>query len=341
MKGRARVAILGAGQVGLVHARALSQLDAEVEVIGIADVDIAKAETIAREIASEAFHDYRDLLSRAPDVSVVCLPHALHREACMEAASVGSHLLVEKPFATSAADAREIVAACAQARVQVGVGYVHRYRQEFKLARELLTRGVVGDVISANDRYGLSGDSSVPDWVWSSGGGTLLYSGAHSIDWLRWLVGSDVVAVFGSVTEARENGGERQQPREAFASILRFANGCIAALVANQPAYNVSPRTRDTELYGTRGRIRLRLGEGLDVTTNEGAYEIRITRDDPFVAQARHFIDAIAQERPPPVSGADGIKVLEIVEAIRTSCVENRVVQMEPRVAGIVMGAQS
>jgi predicted dehydrogenase len=312
----------------MMHAQAFGQLGSAVEVIGIADKELAKVEKLTEGNLRKAFGDYRELISLAPDVTVVCLPYALHREASILAASAGSHILVEKPFTASVADAREVIAACEKAGVHVGVGYVHRYRREFELAHEIIASGSLGQLLSANDRYGLSGDASVPEWVWRSGG-TLLYSGVHSIDWLRWLVGSDVVEVFGSIGPGEGDTSEGKDPfRESAAAILRFANGCVATFIANQPAYEVSPRTRDTELYGTQGRIRLRLGEGLDVTTNQTAYQVHVTRDDPFTVQARDFIEAVNAQRTPSITGAEGVKVLEIVEAIRTSSAENRVVRI-------------
>ena len=102
-------------------------------MIGIADADVRKADVITEGGAIEAFGDYRELLGLAPDVTVICLPHELHHEAGMLAAAAASHLLVEKPFTTTVAHANEVLAACEDAGVQVGVGYVHRYRRKFEL----------------------------------------------------------------------------------------------------------------------------------------------------------------------------------------------------------------
>ena len=128
-----------------------------------------------------------------------------------------------------------------------------------------------------------------------------------------------------------EEGGSDEKARNLGNSatvILEFANGCTATLLANQPAYKITPRTRETELYGTHGRIRIRLGEGLDVTTNDAAYEVRVSRDDPFTTQARRFTDAIVTHSAPPIGGADAVKVLEVIEAIRVSSAERRIVHI-------------
>jgi UDP-N-acetylglucosamine 3-dehydrogenase len=331
LKKRLSVAILGAGQVGRVHARAFGRLKQQVEIVGVADLNLERAQELANEASTDAFADYRALLEHGPDVTVVCLPHALHHEACMLAASAGSHLLVEKPFTTSVAQAEEVVGACERAGVHLGVGYVHRYRQEFQRAREIVSSGLLGEIVAANDRYGLSGEGSVPEWVWKSGGGTLLYSGVHSLDWLRWLVGSEVVVACAFANERDEPSGTAGEPggggnpssRDSFAATLKFANGCVATFSANQPAYQVSPRTRDTEFYGTRGRLRLRLGEGFDLSTDRGAYEVHVTRDDPFYAQASSFAAAVASQQQPAVTGVDGVRALKVVEALRVSAATN------------------
>ena len=75
------VAVIGAGQIGQRHVRAFAGLGNGVRVVGVADIDEARAARSAAECGARAFADYQALLELSPDIAVICLPHHLHREA--------------------------------------------------------------------------------------------------------------------------------------------------------------------------------------------------------------------------------------------------------------------
>ncbi len=316
--GTLTIGIVGAGQAGRQHARAFASLGAGVRVIGVADTDEARAWALAAAFGAEAFGDYRALLDRGPDAVVVSLPHHLHREAGTAAAEAGVHVLMEKPLAHTLEDARALVETCRRQGVRLAVGFVHRYRQEFQEAYRLITAGEIGTVTALVDVFGLSGGAHVPAWVWekrSSGGGILLYSGIHSVDWQRWLVGSEVSEVFCRV--ATHTPGVDVE--DSLVATLTFAQGALGALVGNQPGYRVEPRTRLTEIYGTQGCIRLRVGEGMEVIREGRTDRLDVTQDDPFAAQAREFVAALREDRDPWISGEDGLRAQEVCAALYRS----------------------
>lgn len=317
------VGILGAGQAGQRHAQAFARLGGDVRVVGVADVDEARAQALALACGAQAFSDYRTLLEREPDAVVISLPHHLHREAGLAAAEAGIHILMEKPLAHTLDDARAIVEACRKHRVRLAVGFVHRYRTEFQEARRLIAAGEIGAVTAVVDVFGLPGGIHVPSWVWQrrfSGGGILLYSGIHSVDWQHWLVGSEVAEVFCWMA-TRAAGSDVE---DGLVGVISFASGTLGALVGNQPGYAVAPRTRLTEIYGTQGRIRLQVGEHLDLCREDRAYHMNVDRDDPFVAQIREFVAAVREGRDPWICGEDGLRAQEVCEAMYRSAKQNR-----------------
>ena len=93
------VAIIGAGQIGQKHAEVFAGMGPAVQLAGIADTDAVRANRLAARWGGRAFTDYQALLALSPDISVICLPHHLHREAGVAAAQAGSHILMEKPLA--------------------------------------------------------------------------------------------------------------------------------------------------------------------------------------------------------------------------------------------------
>jgi predicted dehydrogenase len=289
-----------------------------VRVIGVADVDERRAAELAASCGARAFTDYRALLDLAPDIAVICLPHHLHCEAGLAAAAAGSHILMEKPLAHTLEDAYAILDGCREHGVRLAVGFVHRYRVEFQRARQLITSGQIGTPAMATDVFGISGGAHVPGWVWQerySGGGIVMYSGIHSIDWQCWLLDSQVERVF---AQAMTYGQDADVENGVVAAMV-FTNGCLGTLVGNQPNYLVTSRTRDTEVYGSHARLRLRCGEYLDFNSDTQAYRMDVTRDDPFVTQAQDFVAAVREQRDPWITGEDGLRALAVVMAIYRS----------------------
>jgi predicted dehydrogenase len=312
------VGIFGAGSVGKRHAKVFASLGAGVTVLGVVDTNGETAARVAGEIGTKPYTDYRDLLSATPDLAVICTPHFLHREMGEAAAKAGCHILMEKPLAHTMEDAVALVEACRKQKVQLAVSFVHRYRQELARARQLIDAGEIGKLQMSVDIFGSPGGRYIPSWIWQnkySGGGIVMYSGIHSIDWQCWLMGSDVASVFAHSLSTYKGS----DVEDGISATLVFENGAIGALIGNQPDYPIASRTRNTELYGTRGCIRLRMGEYLQFDSGDSSYKINITRDEPFVAQARDVIGAIRKDRAPWISGTDGLRAQAIIAALYKS----------------------
>lgn len=326
--GALQIAIIGAGKIGERHARVFSQLGPDVRVVGVADIDADRAADVAAMSNAQPFTDYQRMLDLEPDAAVVCLPHHLHREAGLAAVEAGCHLLMEKPLAHTMEDAQAIVAACRAHDVRLAVSFVHRYRMELQRARKIIAAGQLGKPHMVYDVFGMKGGAHIPGWVWHrqySGGGILMYSGIHRLDWQAWLVDSPVVEVY-----ARQVDYAAGTDTEISLAVnMTFANGCLGALIGNQPPYLVTPVTRGTEVYGSQAALRLSTGEYLEFSNDRHAYRIDVSRDDPFVAQAEDFVAAIREGREPWITGVDGLRTQAVIEAIYRSARERRPVGVE------------
>jgi len=286
--------------------------------MGIADIDEHRATELASTYNARAFTDYRALLELAPDIAVICLPHHLHRAAGLAAAAVGSHILMEKPLAHTLEDAHAILDGCRQHGVLLTVSFVHRYRIEFQWAHQLIASGHIGTPAVAMDAFCTRGGTHVPSWVWQkhqAGGGVLMYTGIHGIDRLRWLLASEVKEVFArTVTYSQDVDVE-----DGLLATLVFANGCLATLIENSPDYLVTPRSWDTEIYGSQGWVRARHGECLEFSSDAQAYRLDVAHDDWWVTQAQAFVMAVREQREPWITGEDGLRALEVAMAIYRS----------------------
>jgi predicted dehydrogenase len=235
---------------------------------------------------------------------------------------------MEKPLAHTMEDALVLVDVCRRERVRLAVSFVHRYRQEYSRARQMIEVGDVGTAQMSVDVFGSPGGRFIPSWIWQnkySGGGIVMYSGIHSIDWQCWLMGSDVTAVHARCLSTYRGS----DVEDGITATLEFASGGIGALIGNQPDYPISSRTRNTEIYGTGGCIRLRMGEYLQFDGADSSFRIDITRDEPFVAQARDVVAAIREGRDPWIGGRDGLRAQAVIAALYRSAESGRPEEVE------------
>lgn len=316
-----RIGIVGAGIAGERHADAFSRQPGAV-VAAVADVDADRGKRIAARFNARYDADYRDMLESGIDAVIVCVPHALHLQCARDAASAGAHILMEKPIATTIEDAEEILAATRKAGVLLMLGYVHRFRPEVEMARRLIQDGRLGRPATALDRFMSGGMRDTPRWVWhprESGGGVMMYGGVHAIDRLRWLLDCEVTEVY-----ARTNTYSNPTVVEdGVCAVLTFATGAIAVLYENAPVFGrLGPWT--TEVFGTEGALIITTGAGVEYRNADGVRRWDYPEDNRFAQQAAEFLAAITENRPPSVSGEDGLKGLEVALAIYRSAASGR-----------------
>ena len=120
-----RVAVVGVGHLGQHHARVLAALP-DVELVGVADARIEQARAVAERHGTEAFADYRDLIDRVDAVSIA-VPTALHRAVAGAFLSRGIAAMVEKPLASTLAEAEELVELARARGVTLQVGHIERF----------------------------------------------------------------------------------------------------------------------------------------------------------------------------------------------------------------------
>jgi predicted dehydrogenase len=346
----ARVGVLGAGQAGERHAHGFAR-HPRARVVGVADVDAGRAEALAERHAARAVRDHDALLALGLDVLVVATPHARHVEPALAAAARGVHVMMEKPIATTLADAHTIVAACAAADVRLAVGFVHRFRAEARQAHHWLA--TAGRPRLARETINGQLTAAHPAWLADArvaGGGVLLYTAIHGVDRLRWLVGAEVREVTAATclvergvdvergtaapgdAAARRVGVER-----GVAALLRFENGCVATLSACAPRFRAEPTLWETEVFTERAMVRLRTRGFAEVSADVRCERFEAADDPdahdphyPFARQAADLLRAVETGSTPSVSGVDGLRALEVCLAIYRSGDLGRTVEVEP-----------
>lgn len=230
-----RVALVGCGFMGRMHANVYSILD-NASLVSVADRRPEKAEAFSKEFGAIAYTDFDDMLANEQiDAVDICLPTFQHREYAVRAAKAGKHVLCEKPMALSVAEAEEMIAACNEAGVKLMIGHCIRFWPEYAYLKKLTDEGRLGRLTSINlTRYGEFPFWSSDNWLAdeSKSGGGALDMHIHDTDFILYLKGEpEEMVSYGTVDE--------RGPSQVYTT-MRYADGCVAHL---QGGWNLPSHT--------------------------------------------------------------------------------------------------
>jgi predicted dehydrogenase/flavin reductase (DIM6/NTAB) family NADH-FMN oxidoreductase RutF len=339
------VCLVGCGWWGGVHGLALKELGTSVRRF-FASRDPAQARAFAGRFQGEDTFPSLDaaLADRRVDAVLLALPHHLHAPAARSALDAGKHVMVEKPLATSFADAEDLIARADAGGLCLAVAEQYHLSPLVRAAKDVIDRGTIGRImlvrcgVATHYRPGPSawkGDRS------ATGGGVLLDVGIHYIDILRRWFGEPI-----RVTAAVPAGGPAEFGGEdAVAAILAFAEGPVALLHVSWSTAG-QPDIPNIEILGERGSIRLwfdrpellltaplpashwseqarrklpwriasRIERHLPTRRLEriGVKSSDLVGSNAVVAD---FVEAIVNGREPATTGRDGLRDLEVILA--------------------------
>jgi predicted dehydrogenase len=317
MNSQLRLGLVGAGEVARKYHLPAIRAVPEVQPCLVADVDCDRAQTLAAWTPFLSFtDDVEDLIGNV-DLAIIALPNAFHQPVACRLLEAGIHVLCEKPLARTVAECQCMLASAEKGRALLATGHNRRLRGNIKDAQDLLTRGLIGQVVSIRAEEG-----SISDWNRSqayfdpiqSGGGALLDVGIHCIDLIRYLLGEFVQVSY--------SGNQTRAAVESEAEVtFELESGARGRLVSSR----VRNLHNEIEIGGTAGTLTIKLwGRELLLHRPTGkAFRhfpaltltpVAREMDGSFVDQLTRFVAAIRGGGRPAVDGLDGMKAVEIVE---------------------------
>jgi len=245
-----RFVIVGAGNISRTYARAIGKVDG-LELAGVVSRRSQIPEGAPPEVPVAAS---LDALNVPYDAVILATPNGVHHEGAVAAAALGKHVLTEKPLDISRAAMDQMIAACDEAGVKLGVCYQSRMNPVNRRLKEYLAAGVLGEVFATDVTIKYYRDQAYYDSAayrgtyGLDGGGPFIQQGAHALDLYCWFFGLPETVLsmtdrFAHELEAEDHG----------AALLRHANGMIGTVVAStctRPGFPVR-----FEIHGTRGSI--------------------------------------------------------------------------------------
>lgn len=355
-----KYALIGCGRIAVKHIRAA--LSNGFEVVALCDISEAAIDSLidradCESLASvERYTDYRCMLLDHPELELVAIAteSGSHATIALDCIDVGKHLIIEKPLALSMVDANEIVARANAQKVKVAVCHQNRFNEAVQCLHDALDKGRFGALShgSVNVRWNRSQayyDQASWRGTWEHDGGTLMNQCIHGIDLLRWLMGSEVISVYG-VTRRRFH--DTIEAEDVGLAILQFADGAIGSVEGTS---NVYPENLEETLtiFGRKGTAKL---GGVSVNqidvwkvAADDEEEVPSQASDetsaPFVASDgapnvsdvyggghqslyADMLQAIRLDRSPTVDAQAGRDAVEIVLAIYQSQKTGQLVQL-------------
>jgi predicted dehydrogenase len=322
-----RWGLIGCGDIAQRRVAPALRDAAGSELLAVARARFELAGEFARQFAiPRAYKTWQELLAD-PEIDAVYIatPVDLHAPQTIAASEAGKHVLCEKPMALSAAECDRMIAACRANSVQLGIAYYRRFYPVIERARTLITQGEIGQVVLAQmnafSRFDLPPENP-RSWLFDkqrAGGGPMMAVGCHRLEIF--------VNLFGSAEAEGAFAGRIffQRPVEdTGGAFLRLGGGARGVLLVTQAA----PSGADSlDIWGSAGSLHI-------AELNGGRLKVKTAADEREERHAPHanlhqpliedFVLAVAENRPPRVTGETGREVSRLLDRIYGLATEPR-----------------
>ncbi|MEM8922283.1 MAG: Gfo/Idh/MocA family oxidoreductase [Actinomycetota bacterium] len=292
-----------------------------VEVTVVAARDRGRAEAFAAEHGIGSVVDgYADVIvSDEVDVVYNPLPMSLHAEWTIAALRAGKHVLCEKPFASNAAEAAEMVRVAEETGLVLGEAFHYRYHPMFERILGEVASGRIGRLRRVEGRFqvpigGRPGTVDQPDirWDFATSGGSLMDLGCYPMSWVRHVTGEEPEVVSASAVEGPPNVDASIEAELRFPS---GATGLVASAMEGE-------RRIELVIEGTEGSIEAvnpmapQMGNTLTVTTAAGRTSGPIEAGISYDHMLRAFVDHLVLGSPFPTRGTDSVANMAAIDAV-------------------------
>ena len=298
-----RIGGVGVGHLGQHHARLLAAMDG-VDLVGVCDVNRARADEIGTKFAAPAFSDARELVGRV-DAVTVAVPTVAHLDVGLPFLQAGVATLIEKPIAPSVADADRLVEAAERAGAMLATGHTERFNPAVAAALPIIS----GPRFIEIHRLGTFPERSLDIDV-------IFDLMIHDLDLLLSVVRSEVTGI-------EAVGVNVLTPKADIANArLRFASGCIANVTASRISRE---RVRKARFFQSDAYVSIdyaaqelevfRLVKNGPRPIIHGG-KVDVVNEEPLRRELADFVEAIRSGRQPGVTGRDGRLALELATRV-------------------------
>lgn len=342
-----RLGIIGVGVMGTMHADQMADVT-NAKLVAVCDIDKKVADSKAKEFNCKAFYSSKAIIqSGEVDAVLIATPHYSHTTIGIEALKAGLHVLVEKPISAHKADCEKLIAAHKNKRQVFAAMFQQRGDPHYAKVRELIQDGELGEITRVSwiitnwFRSQFYYDSGGWRATWAGeGGGVLLNQCPHNLDLLQWIVGMPKkITAFCGI-------GKRHkiEVEDEVTAYMEFANGATGVFVTTT---GEAPGSNRLEICGEMGKIVVEdnkitftkntIGQAKFSKTSKAAFARPETWNIDIPAQGgganhlmfkQNFVDAIQKKAKLIAPAKEGIKSVELANAMLYSSMTGKTVDM-------------
>ena len=342
-----KVGIIGCGKIAQVRHIPEYASNPNTEVYGFYDINLARAEELAKQYGGKAFASYEELLADESIEAVsVCAANHVHAEITIAALKAGKHVLCEKPMAVTLPECEAMVAAAKESGKYLMIGQNQRLAKAHAKAKELIEQGAIGRVLTFRTIFGHGGpetwsvDPGKNTWFFDktkAAMGAMADLGIHKTDMIQYVLGTKIVktqAVLTTLDKKNATGGLIGVDDNAIC-IYQMENGVIGTMTASWTYYAAEDNT--TVIYGTKGELRLYDDPKYSVQqiNADGTridYQIdQIQTNDNQTASGviDLFVECLVEKNEPEISGENVLHAMKAVFASIESSAKGCVVEVK------------
>ncbi|MFV0466445.1 MAG: Gfo/Idh/MocA family protein [Lachnospiraceae bacterium] len=329
-----KIGVIGCGMITKVRHAPEYNSNPNCKLVAFYDCNMEKAKELAAEYNAKYCESVEELLALDLDAVSVCVANNAHAQITIQALMANLHVLCEKPMALTLHDCEEMVRIAKKANKTLMIGHNQRFAPTHLMAKELISQGEIGKVLSFETKFGHSGPEmwtgNKDTWFFdksSSGFGVMADLGIHKIDLAHFILGDPIVSVSAMLTtlDKRKTNGELIEVDDNAICIFKTQNGAFGSLHVSWTFYGNEKNS--FVAYGTQGVIRcyddsehslIIEKEGstsyydLDVLTKNTDQTIGIRKNTGVIDE---FVTSILEQREPLTSGVESLKAMKVVFA--------------------------
>jgi predicted dehydrogenase len=338
-----RIGIIGVGGMGGSHASYMHQME-NASLAAVCDINPQTAERVGKKYNVPFYVKHTDLLASGKvDMVIIATPHYFHPPMSREAFAAGLHVLSEKPIAVGVKEARltnKVYEEQYADKVKFGVMFQMRTNPVLKKVRELITGGELGQLFRmtwiCTDWFRTWTYYASGGWraTWEGeGGGVLLNQCPHNMDQMQWLLGGKLPTRVTAVATV----GKRHpiEVEDEVTAVMEYADGMVGHFITTT---GEAPGTNRLEFAGDRGKLVVEGGSIRFVRTRKSVVDVLEKSPEAFAKVetwdcevppaggqdghrfiTQNFVNAILKDEPMIAPGLDGVKGLELGNAIMLS----------------------
>jgi len=298
-----KVAVVGLGKMGSLHARAWTEIP-EVQLVGIIDRDNDLAKNLASRFKIKVYKSIKQLAEAGVEAVSICTPTTTHCQLGLEALDLGLHTLIEKPIASTVEDGKKLIAKAEKTKLKLMIGHIERFNPAVMTLKKEI-EGKEDEIISIN----ITRVGPLPPRI--NDVGIIVDLSVHDIDLIAYLAKSDFAKIY-SLSSASRN-------KKEDTAILSFkmANNILASINTNW----LTPYKLRIISIATKKRlleanlITQSVTEYSHYQRDSSRYFVKsvvVPFGEPLYLELQAFARAIVENQPVSVSAKEGLKVLEV-----------------------------